>query len=185
MALVKIDDNIELRLLRPEYSDEIAAVVMDNYAELNKWLPWVNEEYTAATTLKFIKLAEIQYAEKKGLQAAVFVDNSIAGGIGFNNIDGANRTAEIGYWLSRRFTGLGIMTRCCVALVDFGLTEFGLNRIVIRCATENLKSQAIPQRLGFTEEGIQREAEKLHNKYVDLKVFSLLASERDSIDRLV
>lgn len=170
-------------MLRPEFSDEIAAVVIDSYDELSRWLPWVNPEYTAATTAKFIKLAEIQYAEKKGLQAAIFVDNAIAGGIGFNNIDIANGVAEIGYWLGRRFTGQGIMTKSCAALIDFGLAEFGLNRIVIRCATENSKSQAIPQRLGFTEEGVQREAEKLHKKYVDLKVYSLLASERSSIDR--
>ena len=180
---MKIDEKTELRLLKPEYADEIASVVMDSYDSLSRWLPWVNSDYTADVTRKFIQLARKQYEEKKGLQAGVFVEDELAGGIGFNNIDMVNKSAEIGYWLGRRFTGKGIMTRCCAALVEFGFAEFDLNRIVIRCATENSKSQAIPIRLGFVEEGVQREAEKLHKAYVDLRVFSLVASDQRSTDQ--
>ena len=182
MSILKVDQNTELRLLKPEYTAEIAAAVMDSFDELSPWLPWVDADYSANVTRKFIQVAQQQFAEQKGLQAAIFVDNRLAGGIGFNNIDVNNSSAEIGYWLNTRFVGKGSMTRCCAALIEFGFEEFGLNRIVIRCATENTRSQAIPLRLGFTEEGVQREAEKLNGKFVDLRVFSLLAAERSGTD---
>jgi len=53
-----------------------------------------------------------------------------------------------------------------------------LNRIQLKVATSNRKSQQVAQRLGFIQEGIEREGE-LHNRgFVDLVVFSLLVTDR-------
>ncbi|NNE68686.1 MAG: GNAT family N-acetyltransferase [Pyrinomonadaceae bacterium] len=183
MRKLVVEENLELRELKPEDSVEIAAVVENCFDHLTTWLPWVNSTYTAKDTKVFIKRARILSEQGRGLQMAVVQNGRIVGGIGFNNIDTVNRVAEIGYWLSESATGKGLMTKCCKALVDHGFRELGLNRIVIRCATENTKSQAIPLRLGFTFEGISREAEKLHNKYVDLKVYSLLSSDKKPFDQ--
>ncbi|HUP80906.1 MAG TPA: GNAT family protein, partial [Pirellula sp.] len=99
------------------------------------------------------------------------------GMIGFHEIDLANHAASIGYWLSSTFQGRGIMTRACRAVVDHARKDLDLNRVVIRCATENRKSRAIPERLGFHLEGIQREAEWLNDRFVDLAAYSLLKSD--------
>jgi ribosomal-protein-serine acetyltransferase len=61
--------------------------------------------------------------------------------------------------------------------VDYAFSGLKLNRVEIACATENKKSQAIPKRLGFTEEGIARQAEWLYDHYVDHIVYGLLASD--------
>jgi ribosomal-protein-serine acetyltransferase len=45
------------------------------------------------------------------------------------------------------------------------------------CATENEKSCAVPERLGFRREGIERQAEWLYDHFVDHAVYSALASE--------
>ena len=52
-----------------------------------------------------------------------------------------------------------------------------MNRVTIQCATENTRSRAIPERLGFTFEGIVRETEWLYDRYVDHALYGLLRSE--------
>ncbi len=177
MITIGIDKRTELRQLCLDDAGAIAGIVLENYDHLHEWLPWVNEDYSAEVTSAFVESAMKKFQEGESFHALVLDVGRIAGQIGFNAIDRADDWAEIGYWLASEFEGSGLMTRCCRALINYGFDEFALNRIVIRCATENTKSQAIPSRLGFTVEGVLREAEKLHGRYVDLKVFSLLKSE--------
>ncbi|MNT17766.1 putative ribosomal N-acetyltransferase YdaF [compost metagenome] len=69
------------------------------------------------------------------------------------------------------------MTRACRAVIDHAFRELALNRLEIRCGAENLRSQAIAQRLGFTREGTLRQAMCLNQHLIDQVVFGLLASE--------
>ena len=46
--------------------------------------------------------------------------------------------------------------------------------IILHCASGNLKSRSVAERLGFVQEGILREAEWLYDHYVDLVVYSML-----------
>ena len=102
---------------------------------------------------------------------------SFAGVVSFVAINPAVRSAMIGYWLGPEYEGKGIMTRACEALIDYGFGELALNRIVIRAATDNLRSQAVPQRLGFTREGVERQSEWLNDHFLDMVVYSMLRSE--------
>jgi len=69
------------------------------------------------------------------------------------------------------------MTRSCRALVDYALCELKLNRVEIRCAEKNHRSRAVPERLGFVQEGIIREAEWLYDHFVDHVVYGVLTRE--------
>lgn len=48
------------------------------------------------------------------------------------------------------------MTEAVEKLADFGLNNIKFRRIEIRCESTNLKSRAIPEKLGFVFEGILR-----------------------------
>ena len=69
------------------------------------------------------------------------------------------------------------MTRAVAALIEHAVSACDLNRIEIRAAVGNARSRAIPQRLGFQEEGTLREAERVGGAYLDIVVYSLLRSE--------
>ena len=69
------------------------------------------------------------------------------------------------------------MTRACRALVTHAFRELGLHRVEIRAAPGNRRSRAIPERLGFRQEGILRDAEWPYDHYVDLVVYAMLADE--------
>lgn len=59
-------------------------------------------------------------------------------------------------------------------LIKVGKEYYNLQRIDIRCATNNTKSRAIPERLGFTHEGTLRRAEKVYDQWYDHEVYALL-----------
>lgn len=69
------------------------------------------------------------------------------------------------------------MVKSCKRLITYGFEELGLNRIEIKAAVENLKSQAIPEKLNFKKEGILRQAEFVNEKFLDLTLYSLLKEE--------
>jgi len=101
----------------------------------------------------------------------------LAGAIGFHGFDRMNRVTSLGYWLGREYCGMGTMRQSVARCTEYAFKDRDMNRLYIRCATENERSQRIPKSLGFTREGIQREAEWLYTRFVDLKIYSMLAAE--------
>ncbi len=79
--------------------------------------------------------------------------------------------------MTQRDEGKGIVTQACQAIIDYIFDDLKLNRVEIRCATQNVRSRAIPERLGFKTEGILRQSEWLYNHFVNHIVYGLLVSE--------
>ncbi|WP_334300596.1 GNAT family N-acetyltransferase [Alkaliphilus flagellatus] len=61
--------------------------------------------------------------------------------------------------------------------MNYAFNNFKLHRVEIRCAENNYKSRAIPERLGFTKEGLIRGSEWIYDHYVSHIVYSMLAIE--------
>ena len=169
-----------MRLVSDEDAERLCALVQENFRHLREWMQWAVEGYSVGHTRSFIESSVRQYAKGESMNLLIELDGEIVGGSGLNFIDRNNRGTEIGYWLDRGHNGKGIVTKCCRALIRYAFDELGMHRVVIRCAYGNTKSRAIPERLGFTEEGTLRECEWLHDGYVDLVVYSLLRSEWDN-----
>jgi ribosomal-protein-serine acetyltransferase len=174
---LKIDGEIELRLLEENHIEVLFALVDRNRRHLRQWLPWLDRETSLEDTRQFITSALDQFALNGGLVAGIWFRGRITGVISYNSLDWANRIAHIGYWVAANFQGRGIVTRACRGLINHAFNDLEMNRVEIRCATGNKKSCAIPQRLGFTQEGLIREAEWLYDHYVDHLIFGMLAKE--------
>ncbi len=145
---------------------------------LGEWLPFVATTLSLEDSISFINSIVHTSDEKEACVYTIRKGDEFAGIIGAKGIDFANKKTEFGYWLSEKFQGQGIMTRCVRALCQRAFTKMDINRIQIKCAVGNDKSSAIPKRLGFTLEGIERQGERMSNgEFVDLKVFSLLKSD--------
>jgi ribosomal-protein-serine acetyltransferase len=169
-----LDPDLSLRMVREADAPELFRLVDANRTYLREWLPWLDENTSADQSLLFIRSALQQHAENDGFTCAIILAERIVGVIGYQPINHANRSVELGYWLSQEVLGRGIMTRCCRVLIDHAFTTLGLNRITIRVATGNQASRAIPERLGFVPEGVLREAEWLYDHFVDHAVYGLL-----------
>jgi ribosomal-protein-serine acetyltransferase len=69
------------------------------------------------------------------------------------------------------------MTQAVRAMLDETLDAWGLHRVEIRATVENERSRALIERVGFTFEGVAREAFRLGDAFRDDAVYSMLAPE--------
>lgn len=104
-------------------------------------------------------------------------DQLVMGSCGFNNWDKENRRAEIGYELGQHFWRQGIMTEVLSAMVAYGFAKMELNRIQALVEPANKASLQLLQKLGFQQEGILRQYERVKEQYIDLIMAALLKSE--------
>jgi ribosomal-protein-serine acetyltransferase len=173
----RIATGISLEILKEEDAGALFAVVDANRAYLRRWMPWLDGNRSSADTLAFIQSTRKMASDNLGFSVAIRVDEEIAGITGYHTINWPNRSSIMGYWIAEPHQGRGIMTRSCRALIDFAFAALNINRVAIACATENGRSRAIPERLGFQREGISRAAEWLYTHYVDHAIYSLLQRE--------
>jgi ribosomal-protein-serine acetyltransferase len=170
-------DGIVMKPVRMYFGEEIYAAVAANRDSLGEWLPWVPGVKSLSDTRNFIRASEAQQEEGVAVQLAVWVDGEFAGLTGLHGIDWDNARTSIGYWLGAHARGRGVMTTCVKALTDFALCELKLNRVEIKCAVGNTPSRAIPERLGYVEEGVAREDMAVGSRFVDLALYAALARE--------
>ena len=171
MPRFALTDTVQLRPLETGDAEELHALVVANREHLAPWLPWAADQDLERTR------AFIARSQADELQLALVEDGRIIGAVGFSPIDRDNRSTDIGYWIDRAHQGRGLVTRAVRALLDHAFGALGLHRIEIEAAPGNPRSLAIPERLGFTREGVRRECERAGDGWLDSVVFGLLASE--------
>jgi ribosomal-protein-serine acetyltransferase len=168
---------IEISVFEEQHADELFRLIEGNRASLRQWLPWLDWSNSPADTAEHIHVSRERYRDSNGFSAGIWVGGKLGGAIGLHAIDSRHRSSSIGYWLSADLRGGGTMTQACRSVVSAGFAHYALHRIEIRCATGNRKSCAIAQRLGFSFEGMLREAEWLYDHFVDLEVYSMLEQD--------
>jgi ribosomal-protein-serine acetyltransferase len=166
-----------LRLLEEADAEEVYGLVERNRAYLAEWMPWAAGQ-TLEATMEFIRKTRRQVEQNDGFQTAMVLQGRIVGSLGLHGVNWESRSTGIGYWLDEAHQGRGLMTRAVGALTDHAFDEMGLNRVEIHAAAGNGRSRAIPERLGFQEEGLLREYERVGDRYLDIVVYALLARER-------
>lgn len=104
------------------------------------------------------------------------IDQLVLGTCGFNNWDKENQRAEIGYELGQKFWRQGIMTEVLSRMIAYGFYKMELNRIQALVEPANEASLHLLRKLGFQEEGVLRQYERVKEQYIDLTMVALLKS---------
>jgi ribosomal-protein-serine acetyltransferase len=177
MFRARIREDVYLQLLESRHAAEVFSLVDQDRAYLRQWLSWVDSTVTADDILSFIRSSLEQFSANTGVVAGIWTGGRFCGVIGTHKFDVLNRKVEIGYWIGQEFQGKGIVTDVCRAMVTHLFTALDLNRVTIQCARENEKSCSVAKRLGFTEEGVAREAQYLHGQFHDLRRFAMLKKD--------
>lgn len=182
MFFCQISQTVELRILGERHTQEFFDLVQKNYDRLLHSCPWMDQVDSVEKTGVFIRSKLTKFASGDGFTAGFFEKGNLIGVIALEYIDHVNRTTEIGYWLDADAEGRGLVRAASRVLIDHAFTDLRLERIQIRCASENIRSRAIPEKLGFSQEGVIRRCERLHDRTVDLVIYGLLETEWRSKD---
>ena len=174
----RIDDEITLRAWRETDVDNALEIVLRNREHLQTFMRWMTPDYSAKSAKKFITEGIIKRLQRENLGLAILRGETLIGSIGFVHFDWEARKTEIGYWIDKDQEGRGVITRSCRALIEYAFDELHMNRVEIRCAVENVRSAAVPERLGFKKEGVLRKAEMIHGKLYDFNIYGLVAEDR-------
>jgi ribosomal-protein-serine acetyltransferase len=174
---IKITDAITLELIDEQHAQPLLDLVNANRHYLHQWLPWVNNMQTPDNFKGYINRCKQQHEERSNYGYVIMLNNTLVGRIGIYYIDQENCLGAIGYWLGENFSGRGIVTQACIGLINHCFNHLNLNRIEIKCATENYKSAAIPERLRFKKEGVLRQAERVNGRFIDLNLYAMLKEE--------
>lgn len=179
MLRYDINEQLQLRMFTVDDADALFKLTMSSRPYLREWLGWLDYTETVEDSRQNIEGRIKGLMETGGYPKsfAIVYQGELAGTIGFNDIDRGIKCGTVGYWLGQEFQGKGIMSQALETVIDYGFRDLKLDKIEIRIATENMKSRALPERFGFLEEGVLRNAEWLYDRYVDHVVYGLLRDE--------
>lgn len=117
----------------------------------------------------------ISFANSKSppLILAIAIDGEAAGSIGLHpQSDIMKKNAELGYWLSQKYWGQGIMSEAIVKMVQYGFNNLDINRIFARPFGSNLASQKVLEKAGFILEATIKNGFYKNGKFEDELIYS-------------
>jgi RimJ/RimL family protein N-acetyltransferase len=145
-------EGVVLRKWRIEDASAVAAACQD--AEIVRWLAFVPQPYTEEDARFYVRDC-IEAGEDRTPFA---ITDAETGGV-IGSIDmriNRMQTGHIGYWTAAEARGRGLTTAALVALSRWGLEELGLGRVELVTDPDNIASQRVAEKAGFTREGILR-----------------------------
>jgi RimJ/RimL family protein N-acetyltransferase len=127
----------------------IAEAVAASLPELCRWMPWASPEAADASFQRHrLGLAVPQWEEGSAFSYVVVMAHEVVGVMSLMARVGPD-ALEIGYWLRSDCTGRGIATMAAAALTSAALAMPDVEAVEIHCDEANVRSAAIPNRLGY------------------------------------
>ncbi|MFA6128567.1 MAG: GNAT family protein [Bacteroidales bacterium] len=154
--------------LRPWREDDLGSLVR----HANNFNIWVNLRdgfpypYTEEAGRCWLEMAK---KEDINLFLAIEFDGEAIGGIGASFKDDVYRiNAELGYWLSEKYWGLGIVSAAVNLLVDYVFQHYPvISRFYADLFSYNPASARVLQKCGFHLEAIHKNAVIKNGQLVD------------------
>jgi len=170
--------------LRPWSEDDIAALVLRiNDPEVATFLDRLPQPYTEADAKEWIAITAEGWRAGTAGTFGIHVEeiNGAAGGIGVHFLTDLDEgCGEVGYWVGAEARGQGVATAATQAVARWAFEAVpALERLQLRAAVDNIPSNRVAEKAGFTREGVLR-AQRFNQRRgrrVDFVMWSLLREE--------
>jgi RimJ/RimL family protein N-acetyltransferase len=143
-----LDDGTVLRLFTVDDADALARTVRESLDHLRPWMPWAGDDQSADPAFQRERLARVIAGNEEWQYGLFSADGRVLGSFGLMTRRGPG-TLEIGYFLAADAVGHGHATRAAGALTDVARRVRGVREVLIYCDEANVRSAAIPKRLGY------------------------------------
>ncbi|MDP5274931.1 GNAT family N-acetyltransferase [Chengkuizengella axinellae] len=151
-------ERLLIRMPKPGDGQVVYEAINASITELKPWMPFAQKHQTSEDVEINIREAHINFLKREDLRLLVFLKETgqLVASTGLHRINWSIPSFEIGYWIDSRFSGKGYMTEAVQGITEFAAQELNARRIEVRCGSTNVKSRAIPEKLGYTLEGTFR-----------------------------
>jgi len=168
--------------LRPWHEDDVERGLMLFADPLVQRFSWTQARaYTVADARACFEGIERGRQAGRQLELAVTEpgdSEGVLGCVSLFDVDPANATGATGYWLAAHGRGRGAATHAVRLLAAWAFATLELARIQLTCAPDNLASQRVAERCGFTREGVLRSHMAFKGGRRDTVVYGLVAGDR-------
>jgi RimJ/RimL family protein N-acetyltransferase len=167
-----------LRCYNPADAPLLSAAAEASQEHLLPWMPWASEMPDLQARIAQLRSFRAQFDRGESFVYGIFdpSESRVLGGCGLHLRVGPN-AREIGYWIHKDFINQGYATEIAAALTKVAFEVDEVGRVEIHCAHDNVRSAAVPRKLGYTLEATLRERSVLPDGVHDSLIWSLLARE--------
>jgi RimJ/RimL family protein N-acetyltransferase len=169
-----------LRCWQPVDAAPLKAAIDASLEHLRPWMPWAeNEPQELQAKVELLRRfrAEFDLGQDFGYGIFDSAEKQVLGGSGLHPRVGPD-AREIGYWIHKDHINRGLATEAAAALTTVAFLIDGVARVEIHCDPQNLRSLAVPRKLGFVHEATLRQRKMASGgARRDSMIWTLLADE--------
>ena len=171
-------DRLCCRLLEPHEAHRMVAFREDNRTHLELWEPRRQPDFfTEGFWQIHLRLALRDFRDGNSACFSILSvdEDEIMGVCNYTNIvRGTFQSCHLGYAISHRHEGQGLMFEALSLANDYMLGDMGLNRIMAGYMPHNERSGRLLKRLGFEQEGFARRYLKINGRWEDHVLTALI-----------
>lgn len=169
---IPVSDSLALCAINEQDVPELHQLVLKNKAWLQQFLDWPQYVGSEDDSLKNAQSNIMLHQRGYAKMFLMKFQGRIVGVLSFNSVEPTNKTAYIGYWLDEDHQRQGLLSQALKAFMAFYAARGDVRRFVIKCRVDNVASNAVALRNGFTREGCLKEAEYLNGRFDDQNIYA-------------
>jgi ribosomal-protein-serine acetyltransferase len=162
-----------IRLYQQGDAEHLHAAARESVAEVSPWMGWCHPQYSIDEAREWITAQEQLARQDLAYEFAIWSEGRYLGGCGINQINMANRFANLGYWVRASAMGRGVAPAAARLVAEYAFRETDLVRLEIVCALGNVRSHRVAEKVGAVREGVLRNRLLLSSGPSDAVMFSL------------
>lgn len=175
-----VTQRLVIRCYNPEDAPLLKASIDESVEHLLPWMPWASQEpEELQAKIDRLRMFRGKFDLGQDFVYGIFnrQETRLLGGTGLHTRLGPN-ALEIGYWIHKDFINQGLASEVSAALTRVAFEVNRVQRVEIHCVIENLRSAAVPRKLGFIHEATLRKRIPFNNQPLrDEMIWTLFASD--------